>query len=101
MNVRRFLTQSAVIERRETQDAYSGHTYATAVTVPARWATATRLLQGKDGGEVVSDTHVSMIALVTEGDRVTDESGRARTVVRVRANRDTRGHFSHYVAYLA
>jgi hypothetical protein len=101
VNVQRFLTQTAVLERRTTQDAYSGHAYAAAVTIPARWATATRLLQGKDGGEVVSDTHVSVTALITEGDRITDESGRARTVVRVRANRGTRGTFSHYVAYLA
>ena len=101
MNIQRFLTQAAVIERRTTQDAYSGHSYAAPVTVLARWATATRLLQGRDGGEVVSDTHVSVIALVTEGDRITDEAGRARTVVRVRRNTTTRGVFTHYVAYLA
>ena len=101
MNVARFLTQTAVLERRTAQDAYAGNTYASPVSISVRWATEARLLRGLDGGEVISSSFVSTLAEVTEGDRITDEAGRAREIVRVRRNRDTRGTFSHYVAYLA
>jgi len=101
VNVARFLTQTAVLERRVTQDTYAGNAYAAPVTISVRWATEAHLLRGRDGGEVVSDTHLSTLAVIREGDRVTDEAGRAREVVRVRVNRGTRGTMSHYVAYLA
>jgi len=101
MNVQRFLTQSIQLERRTAQDAWAGNTFAAPVLISARWATADRVTRGRDGGEIVSDAHFSTLAPVSEGDRVTDESGRAREVIRVRTNRDSRGFFSHYVAYLA
>jgi len=101
VNVQRFLTQTVLLERRLTQDSYAGNTYAAPVKVAARWLTSTHLVRGRDGGEVVSDTYLSTLAPISEGDRVTDEAGRAREVVRVRINRGTRGTMSHYVAYLA
>ena len=101
MDVSRFLKQPVLLERRVSTDAYSGNSYATGVTVPARWFSEVSVLMGDDRREVVSSAHVSLLVEVSEGDRITDESGRAREVVRVRRNRDTRGVFSHYVAYLA
>jgi hypothetical protein len=98
----RFLTGSVAIERRTATDAYSGNTYAAAVTVPARWFDEVRVVRSHDAREVVSTAHVSVTAPVAVGDRVTPASGgRAREVVAVRRNESTRGAFSHYVGYLA
>jgi hypothetical protein len=101
MDVARFMKQTAVLERRTATDAYDGTTYATGVTVNVRWFTEATVVRTRDAREVISSAHVSLKDTITEGDRITDESGRAREVVMVRKNRDTRGTFSHYVAYLA
>lgn len=101
MDVARFFTQTAVLERRTASDAYDGNTYATGTTVNVRWFTEATVVRTNDRREVISSAHVSLTNTVTEGDRITDESGRAREVVLVRKNRDTRGTFSHFVAYLA
>ena len=124
----RFLTGRVSIERRESTDAYAGNTYEPATVVPARWFDEVRVVRAHDAREVVSTAHVSVTANLSPGDRVTpvapitadstlwtadssrftadaiagpDASERAREVVAVRRNENTRGHFSHFVGYLA
>jgi len=93
--------QTAVWERRISTNAYDGNTYAAAVTIAVRWFTEERVLRFNDGREIVSGSHVSTSATIAEGDRITDEDGTAREVVRVRLNRDTTGRYSHRIGYLA
>lgn len=88
-------------ESRSGGDAYSGVTFDPAVPIQARWFDEVQVVRGDDRREVTSTAHVSTMAFVREGDRITDPSGRAREVIRVRVNRDTRGRYSHTVAYLA
>ncbi len=96
-----FLRQTAALERRTGTSAYTGNTYTTPETIRVRWYSQETVLRFDDGREVISDAHISTRAAITEGDRITDERGRAREIVRVRRNRDTRGAFSHWVGYLA
>lgn len=97
----RFLRASVTLERRVSTDAYAGNGYATGVTVQARWFDDHQVLRTSDAREVTSSAHVTTRELVSNGDRITDPHGRAREVIHVRRNEDTRGRFSHYVAYLA
>lgn len=101
MDVKRFLVDSAVLERRMSSDAYTGNTYAAPVTVACRWIDEVSVLRGADRREVTSSASVSLLEEVTEGDRITDRQGVAREVIRVRRNRDLSGKFSHYRAFLA
>lgn len=101
MDVRQFLVDSAVLERRLSADAYRGNTYMTGVTVACRWIDEVSVLRGADRREVLSSASISLLEEVSEGDRVTDRQGVAREVVRVRLLRDLRGNFSHYRAFLA
>lgn len=101
VDVRRFLTQHVQVERRVSTDAFRGHSYAPPEVVRARWFTEVSVLAGDQDRQLLSSAHVTLLEPVSEGDRITDEAGRSREVVRVRTNRDTRGNFSHYVAYLA
>lgn len=96
-----FLRQTAVLERRTATSAREGNTYAAPETIDVRWYSEETVLRFDDGREIVSGSHISTRALISEGDRVTDEDGRARAIVRVRRNRDTRGAFSHWIGYLA
>lgn len=96
-----FLRQTAVLERRTATSAREGNTYTAAETIRVRWYSEETVLRFDDGREIISGAHISTPALISEGDRLTDEDGRARAIVRVRRNRDTRGAFSHYVGYLA
>lgn len=95
------LAQTATLERRSATDAYRGTTYAVAGTIAVRWFTEERVLRFDDGREVVSTAHISTAAEIEVGDRVTDEAGTPREVLRVRLNRDTTGRYSHRVGYLA
>lgn len=97
----RFLNETAVIEARVGTDAYSGNQYGAPVSTPVRWHSEHKVVRDDQGREVISDSHISLTASVSVGDRVTDEWGRKREVVAVRINRSTTGVFSHYVAYLA
>lgn len=99
--VDRFLKQAAVLERRTATDAYRGTSYAAPETIKVRWHAEVTVLRTDDGREITSNAHISTATEITEGDRLTDEAGRAREILRVRRNRDTRGRFSHYVGYLA
>ena len=123
----RFLTGRVSIERRESTDAYEGNQYEPATVVPARWFDEVRVVRSHDAREVVSTAHVSVAVTLAPGDRVTpvapltasssmwtadstrftadallgpDFGERAREVVAVRRNENTRGHFSHFVGYL-
>lgn len=93
--------QTAALERRSDTDAYTGNTYAAPVTIAVRWHTEERVLRYDDGREVVSTAHISTAEAIAVGDRVTDETGRKREILRVRLNRDTTGRYSHRVGYLA
>lgn len=93
--------QTATLERRTGTDGYRGTTYAAPETIAVRWFTEERVLRFDDGREIVSSSHVSTAVAIAEGDRITDEDGRKREVVRVRLNRDTTGRYSHRVGYLA
>ena len=123
----RFLTGRVSIERRESTDAYEGNQYEPPTVVPARWFDEVRVVRSHDAREVVSTAHVSVAVTLAPGDRVTpvapltasssmwtadstrftadallgpDFGERAREVVAVRRNENTRGHFSHFVGYL-
>lgn len=93
--------QTAELERRSDTDAYDGNTYAAAVTIAVRWRTEERVLRYDDGREVVSTAHISTVEVISVGDRITDETGRKREILRVRLNRDTTGRYSHRIGYLA
>lgn len=97
----RFLQQTAQLERRTATDAYSGTTYSEPIPIQVRWFTEDTVLRYDDGREVISSAYVSTTTFIAEGDRITDEAGRAREVKRVRFNRDTSGRDSHYVGWLA
>ena len=101
MNVARFLTSTAVIERRASSDSYAGNTYSAPEIVPARWHDEARVVRADNARDITSSSHVTLMTLVSVGDRVTDPLGRAREIVLVRRNESTRGVFSHYVGYLA
>jgi len=97
----RFLKQTATWEARTGTDAHSGNTYGASATIKVRWFTEHVVLRLANRREVTSSAHISTTATVNEGDRITDEFGRAREIVDVRINRDSRGALSHRVAYLA
>lgn len=101
MNPSRFFQQTAVWEARTSSDAYTGDTFASPVTINVRWYTENELVRNDEGREVTTSARISTLTAVKVGDRVTDEMTRERTIVTVRKNRDTRGVFSHYVAWLA
>lgn len=95
----RFMQQTATLKARTATDAYTGDTFTTS-TIAVRWYTEETLLRMDDGREIVSSGHISTAAVISEGDRVTDEDGRDREILRVRLNRDSRGNMSHRVGYL-
>lgn len=99
--VDKFLRQTATWEARTGTDAHAGNTYGTAATIKVRWFTEHVVVRTSDRREITSSAHISCKEAVALGDRITDESGRAREVIDVRLDRDTRGNYSHRVAYLA
>lgn len=98
--IQRFLRETATLQRRTASDAYAGPTYATAQKVKVRWHDETNLIRTSDETEVVSRAHVSLVEVPAPGDRVTGPDGRPRDVITVRRALDTRGQYSHCVAYL-
>lgn len=99
--VNKFLKQTASWEARTGTDAHSGNTYSTAVPIKVRWFTEHVVLRLSDRREVTSSAHISTKAAISTGDRITDEFGRAREIIDVRLDRDSRGNYSHRVGYLA
>lgn len=97
MNVKRFFRQDIVHKALITWDDYSGSTYADAVTIKARWADAERAIRTASGVDIVSETVVSTLARLQEGDLLTNPEGVDQTVVRVRQARDVDGKVSHYI----
>ena len=100
MNVARYFRQEATLESLTARDSYDGNTYDDPVTINVRWYTETDRV---DNGERVirtSSSHISTLADVKVGDRITDEAGTVRYVEAVRKNRSSKGTFSHYVASL-
>lgn len=97
---RRFMQQTLSWRARTSEDAYAGNTYAAAKQIQARWYDEHVLIQTDDETETLSRSHISVVEPVEIGDTITDPQGREREVLTVRLNRDTRGRYSHRVAYL-
>lgn len=99
--IRRYLKQTARWHRRTAADPYAGSTYSDEGPIKVRWHEEAQLVTTHDQSEVTSSAHVSAIEPISVGDLITGDDGREREVVAVRVNRDTRGAYSHRVAYLA
>lgn len=100
MRASRFFRESAVLERLTGSDAYTGDTFASPVAISVRWRFAHELVRNAQGQEVVASAHLSTLAGVGLGDRVTDPFGGARRIITVAPKADVRGRFSHTVAGL-
>lgn len=98
--IRRFLRQTATWKPRTAADDYDGNTYGTPATIKVRWYDEVKSLMNANEVEVISTAHISCLEHVHAGDLITDPDGRDREVITVRRNLDTRGAFSHHVAYL-
>ncbi len=97
MDAKRFFRQDIVRWPLLDWDDYSGSTYEEPETIKARWADVERAIRSAAGVEIVSDTVVSTLARLQEGDLLFSPEGTQRTVVRVREARDVDGVVSHYV----
>lgn len=96
----RFMRQPVVWKKLLTRDPYGGNIYGPARTINARWYDELVMIHTDDETETLSRSHISCVEVVEIGDTITDAQGREREVLTVRLNRDTRGRYSHRVAYL-
>lgn len=101
MRAARFFREAATLEVAAGRDGYGELPYGSPASIKVRWFTENELVRNPDGAEVTTGARISTTASVALGDRITDAAGTARTVVQVRTNRDTKGSFSHRVAWLA
>jgi len=98
--VHRFLRTTSQHRARTTADAYSGDTFAAPATVKVRWYDQVQTVRTIDEQELTSTAHATLLEEINPGDTLTDPEGRERRVITVRRNEDTRGRYSHRVAYL-
>lgn len=102
MRVARFFRESATLQRLTGGNDFSGRTYDPPEEIKVRWYTENRLIRDDEGQELTTNARVSTVTEVRNGDLITPGAGgTARTVRQVRTNRDVRGRFSHYIAWLA
>lgn len=97
---RRFMRQQVVWKKLLSSDDYAGNIYGAPQTINARWYDEHVMIHTTDDTETLSTSHISCVETVEIGDLITDRAGREREVLTVRLNRDTRGRYSHRVAYL-
>lgn len=100
MNVKRFFREAAQHAALTGSNSYTGDTFATATDIQVRWFTENELIRNSDGQEVTTAARISTTANVGLGDRITRD-GTDWHIVQLRVNRDTKGNFSHRVAWLA
>lgn len=98
--IRRYLRHRLTLRRRTGGSQYTGGEYED-VLFWGRYHDSTSLIRSPAGVEAMSGARVSMVEEVSTQDLIVDPEGRDRKVIQVDTATDTRGRFSHRVAYLS